>query len=201
MEKWTKEERKAIGSRIKSLRKKRGLLQEDLANLIGLKVGTISKYEQGDRTPGIRQLMRIAEILECSIAELMTGDEEAPTAPVRQTESMETAATQNQQHVPDTTINQTTAARQDSSANQTTTTHQETPEPEEPAAVQQTNFDAFLQWLNLSSIKIIPEAEDSYLLQIGSKTFHLSEKELHQIMGFLKKQFLKILLEISRKKN
>ena len=162
MEKWTKEERKAIGSRIKSLRRKRGLLQEDLANLIGLKVGTVSKYEQGDRTPGIRQLTHIAEVLECSIAELMTGEVQPSAAPVRQAESMETAATQNQ---------------------------------------QQTDFDTFLQWLNLSSIKIIPEAEDSYLLQIASKTFHLSEKELHQIMGYLKKQFLKILLEISRKQN
>lgn len=187
MEKWTKEERKAIGSRIKSLRKKRGLLQEDLANLIGLKVGTVSKYEQGDRTPGIRQLTHIAEVLECSITELMTGEVQPSAASVRQAESMETAATQNQQ--------------QPITESQAATTNLESPKPEEPAAVQQTDFDTFLQWLNLSSIKIIPEAEDSYLLQIASKTFHLSEKELHQIMGYLKKQFLKILLEISRKQN
>lgn len=155
MEKWTKEERKAIGSRLKNLRKKRGLLQEDLANLIGLKVGTISKYEQGDRTPGIRQMARIAEILECSVSELMTGQTE-PTIIKREAEPSDNA--------------------------------------------QQNDFDAFLQWLDQSSIKTIPESDGQFLLQIGTKTFRLSEKELHQIMGFLKKQFLKILLEISRNK-
>lgn len=139
MEKWTKEERKAIGSRMQKLRKERGLLQEDLANLVGLKVGTISKYEQGDRTPGIRQLSRIAEILECDISEIMTGENTAPA-----------------------------------------------------------DFDAFLKWLELSSIKTTRESEENYLVQIGSKSFHLTEKELHRIMGFLKKQFLKIMLEMNK---
>lgn len=155
MEKWTKEERKAIGSRLKSLRKKRGLLQDDLANLIGLKVGTISKYEQGDRTPGIRQMARIAEILECSVSELMTGQAE-PIIIKSEAEPSDNA--------------------------------------------RQNDFDAFLQWLDQSSIKTTPQSDGQFLLQIGAKTFHLSEKELHQIMGFLKKQFLKILLEISRNK-
>lgn len=66
-----KYEKKLIGQKIKIIRKRKGLLQEDLANLIGLKVGTISKYEQGDRTPGINQLIDIAEALECNVNDLL----------------------------------------------------------------------------------------------------------------------------------
>lgn len=67
----SKDEKKKIGQRIKQLRKEKGLLQEDLANLIGLKVGTISKYEQGDRTPGINQLVVIAEALGCTTNDIL----------------------------------------------------------------------------------------------------------------------------------
>lgn len=146
MEKWTKEERKSIGNKIQSARKQKGLLQEDLANLVGLKVGTISKYEQGDRTPGIRQLTRIAEVLDCSVTDLIS---EAAV-----TETARSAA--------------------------------------------QTDFDAFLQWLSLCSIQATPTSEDSYTLQAGSREFHLTEEELQRIMGFLKKQFLKVLLQMSK---
>lgn len=41
----TLEERKELGNRLKQARKEKGLSQEELANLIGLKVGTVSKYE------------------------------------------------------------------------------------------------------------------------------------------------------------
>ena len=51
----TLEERKELGNRLKQARKEKGLSQEELANLIGLKVGTVSKYEQGDRTSGNRK--------------------------------------------------------------------------------------------------------------------------------------------------
>ena len=55
----TLEERKELGNRLKQARKEKGLSQEELANLIGLKVGTVSKYEQGARTPGIFKLVEI----------------------------------------------------------------------------------------------------------------------------------------------
>lgn len=138
MQKWSKEERKEIGSRIKQTRKAKGLLQEDLANQVGLKVGTISKYEQGDRTPGIRQLTRIAEVLDCNVSEFITKD---------------------------------------------------------------TDFDAFLHWLSLSSIKPAQLENGEYLLQVGSKSFRVSEEELSRIMGFVKKQFLKVLLQMTRKES
>ena len=70
-----KDEKKLIGQNIKQLRKKKGLLQEDLANLVGLKVGTISKYEQGDRTPGLNQMIAIAEALDCSVNDFLPTED------------------------------------------------------------------------------------------------------------------------------
>lgn len=70
-----KDEKKLIGQNIKQLRKKKGLLQEDLANLVGVKVGTISKYEQGDRTPGINQMIAIAEALDCSVNDFLPAED------------------------------------------------------------------------------------------------------------------------------
>lgn len=72
----TLEERKELGNRLKQARKEKGLSQEELANLIGLKVGTVSKYEQGDRTPGIGKLQLIANALDCDTSRLVaSGDE------------------------------------------------------------------------------------------------------------------------------
>ena len=72
----TLEERKELGKRLKQARKEKGLSQEELANLIGLKVGTVSKYEQGDRTPGIGKLQLIATALECDTSRFVaSGDE------------------------------------------------------------------------------------------------------------------------------
>lgn len=72
----TLEERKELGNRLKQARKEKGLSQEELANLIGLKVGTVSKYEQGDRTPGIGKLQLIANALECDTSRFVAfGDE------------------------------------------------------------------------------------------------------------------------------
>ena len=72
----TIEERKELGNRLKQARKEKGLSQEELANLIGLKVGTVSKYEQGDRTPGIGKLQLIANALGCDTSRFVaSGDE------------------------------------------------------------------------------------------------------------------------------
>ena len=69
----TLEERKELGNRLKQARKEKGLSQEELANLIGLKVGTVSKYEQGDRTPGIGKLQLIANALECDTSRFVAS--------------------------------------------------------------------------------------------------------------------------------
>lgn len=64
------EETKKLGNRIKQLRKEKGLSQQQLADMIGYKVGTISKYEQGDRTPPYSVLLLLAQALECNVTVL-----------------------------------------------------------------------------------------------------------------------------------
>lgn len=72
----TIEERKELGNRLKQARKEKGLSQEELANLVGLKVETVSKYEQGDRTPGIGKLQLIANAFGCETSRFVaSGDE------------------------------------------------------------------------------------------------------------------------------
>lgn len=52
-----------IGKKIKTLRKTRGLSQEDLSIRLGVQRSTISNYEIGRRCPSIRDLEKIANIL------------------------------------------------------------------------------------------------------------------------------------------
>ena len=70
MRQMTDEEKRELGQKIKTARKQKGLSQEQLAELVGYKVGTISKYEQGYRIPDIGMLRKIAGALECNLAEL-----------------------------------------------------------------------------------------------------------------------------------
>ena len=61
-----------FGERIKQLRKDKGLTQEELANMLGLKDSAIAKYENG-RVENIKRstIAKMAEIFECSPAYLM----------------------------------------------------------------------------------------------------------------------------------
>lgn len=52
-----------IAKKIKTLRKTRGLTQEQLAEKLGVQRATISNYEIGRRSPHIKELERIADIL------------------------------------------------------------------------------------------------------------------------------------------
>lgn len=59
---------------LKKARVLKGLNQEELANILGIKQASISQFERGDRVPTPKNLKKIAEALEVSIDEL-TGDE------------------------------------------------------------------------------------------------------------------------------
>lgn len=59
--------------RLKELRKKRCLTQEQLAELIGVGPKAISHYESGRSLP-TKHLVEIAEALEVSVAELFEDD-------------------------------------------------------------------------------------------------------------------------------
>lgn len=50
---------------------KHGLSQSDLAEKLSVSQNTISQYESGKRTPRTKQLSHIAEILGCSVADII----------------------------------------------------------------------------------------------------------------------------------
>lgn len=57
---------------LKSIRKSRGLTQEQLAQQVELQTQTISAYETGVRSPTVGVLRRIAAALNCSIGDLFS---------------------------------------------------------------------------------------------------------------------------------
>ena len=60
-----------VGGRIREFRKRRGLNQDELAELASLNRVTIAKYESGKVEPGAKALGRIADALEISTDELL----------------------------------------------------------------------------------------------------------------------------------
>lgn len=69
------EDKETIGSKIKVLRKTRGLTQDQLAKLLGLQRATISNYEIGRRSPHLNDLKNIAKVLGVSIEYFAVQDE------------------------------------------------------------------------------------------------------------------------------
>lgn len=63
-----------VGERIREARKRAGYNQEQLAELARLNRVTIAKYESGKIEPGAQALMRIADVLEVTVDELLGRD-------------------------------------------------------------------------------------------------------------------------------
>ena len=55
----------SVGSRIKELRENKGLSRGELANLLGITVGSISNYENEVSSPKEPILFKIMDILNC----------------------------------------------------------------------------------------------------------------------------------------
>jgi transcriptional regulator with XRE-family HTH domain len=70
-------EKKAIGKKIRILRKTRGLTQEQLAEKLRVKRATISNYEIGRRSPHIKELESIAEALGVNLEYFGVGKSSA----------------------------------------------------------------------------------------------------------------------------
>ena len=62
------------GKMIAELRKKQGLTQQQLADKLDLSNKTISKWESGNGSPDISNLLVLAEALEISVDELLKGE-------------------------------------------------------------------------------------------------------------------------------
>lgn len=67
--------KKFIGSRIKELRIKRGMNQEDLANLLDTTKQTISRYESGERQANQDILFKLSDVFNVSIDEFFPNTE------------------------------------------------------------------------------------------------------------------------------
>jgi len=69
--------RKALGQRIKQLRKQKGWTQKELANRIEASHAQLNKYESGQNTPPIDRLILLAEVLDTSVDYLVGGHHNA----------------------------------------------------------------------------------------------------------------------------
>ena len=63
-----------LGERIRDERKKRGLSQEELADILNVSRQAITKWETYRGIPDIANLIRISEEFEISLDELIKGD-------------------------------------------------------------------------------------------------------------------------------
>lgn len=61
---------------IEKYRRKNGLSQSDLANMLGVTQGTISQWEIGATFPTSSKLPEIAKVLNCEISDLFKHESE-----------------------------------------------------------------------------------------------------------------------------
>ena len=60
-----------FGENLKTLRKQKGFSQEELAARLHVVRQTVSKWEKGRSVPDADALIRLAEVLEVSVSELL----------------------------------------------------------------------------------------------------------------------------------
>ena len=66
----------SIGNKIKQYREENKMTQKDIAEILEVEAGTISKYESGMIEPNIESLKRLAETFHITVDELVKEDEE-----------------------------------------------------------------------------------------------------------------------------
>ena len=64
-----------IGNKIKELRVKNKITQEELAKALQVSTQAVSKWENGTSRPSIYQLPKIADFYKITIQKLLTGNE------------------------------------------------------------------------------------------------------------------------------
>jgi transcriptional regulator with XRE-family HTH domain len=69
-----------IGKRLRELRKKRSMTQEQLASYLQTAKSTISQYENDINEPDLRTLIRIADLFEVTLDELVGREQPYKTA-------------------------------------------------------------------------------------------------------------------------
>lgn len=61
----------AFNKKMQKLRIKRGLSQQDLANVIGVTRSSVANYESGNRRPSFENLIKIADYFNVTCDELI----------------------------------------------------------------------------------------------------------------------------------
>lgn len=64
-----------LGEKIKKYREEKKITQVEVAEVLGVKPATVSKYEAGTLEPNIQSLKKLAELFEISVDELLREDE------------------------------------------------------------------------------------------------------------------------------
>ena len=64
---------KVLGERIRAARKRAGLNQTELGMAVGVEIKTISRWEQGQRSPRVEELQKLAEVLDTTAEYLLSG--------------------------------------------------------------------------------------------------------------------------------
>ena len=70
----TADTRKAIGSRIKALRKQKQWTQKELAAKLDIGLSQFNKYESGLHVPQVEKVIQLAELFDTTTDFLLTGD-------------------------------------------------------------------------------------------------------------------------------
>ena len=61
---------------LESRRRAEKLTQEDVADLLGVDRSTVAKWETGKAVPRMPKLLMLCDLYNCSLADLINGEEE-----------------------------------------------------------------------------------------------------------------------------
>ena len=64
----------STSANIRHLRATKGMTQEQLAMIVGVSRQAIAKWEAGGTYPETEKLIRLSQIFECSLDDIITGD-------------------------------------------------------------------------------------------------------------------------------
>jgi len=73
-----------IGTRISTIRRERGLTQDELADQVGVSRSAVAQWETGRTGQVTGNLSRIADVLEVNVEYLVHGDDKRAAGEVRQ---------------------------------------------------------------------------------------------------------------------
>ena len=91
-----------IGTRLRQLRKRKGMRQGDIEKRTGLLGSEVSRIENGHTIPSLETLERFAEVLDVPLYQLFfAGDEAPPTPNPTPRETLEELTGDNHEEGPD----------------------------------------------------------------------------------------------------